>query len=430
MNKFHHTGIQIDNYLTMKTSRSFKQLFHRFGISLLVFLLMGTFLSPAQAQIAIQADTLYTMEDGSAPIINGVVLVNNGKIEQIGSQSDITVPNSYERHSASVVTPGLIDAHSVVGLAGIYNQDHDQDQLETSSPIQPELRAIDAYNSREELVDFVRSLGVTTLHTGHGPGALISGQTMIVKTGSPDLRESLIDSTAMLAMTLGNGISREFKSPGTDAKGIAMLRQTFIKAQEYAEKMNSDNPPSRDLAQETLVHVLNGEIPAMITAQTATEINAAIRLAEEFGFKLVLDGAAESYLIMEVIRKAEVPVFVHPTMVRNYGGTKNAKYTTAAELQTAGIPFAFQSGYEGYVPKSRIVLFEAAIASANGLNRVDALASLTREPAEILGIADRVGTLEPGKDADIVLYDGDPLEYTTHVTKVFINGRLASHKQR
>jgi imidazolonepropionase-like amidohydrolase len=384
----------------------------------------------AYAQIAVEADTIYTMEVGSQPIVNGVILIKDGKIEQVGSQSSITIPDSYQRHSASVVTPGLIDAHSVVGLAGIYNQDHDQDQLETSSPIQPELRAIDAYNSREELVEFARSLGVTTLHTGHGPGALISGQTMIVKTGSPDLEESLVDSTAMLAMTVGDGISGAFSSPGTNAKGIAMLRQTFIKAQEYAEKMESDNPPSRDLAQETLAKVLSGEIPAMITAQTTTEINAALRIADEFDLKLVLDGAAESYLMKETLQEAGVPIFIHPTMVRNYGGTKNAKYTTAAELNEAGITFAFQSGYEGYVPKTRIVLFEAAIAAANGLSREAAMASLTRTSAEILGISDRVGTLESGKDADLVLFDGDPFEYTTHVTKVFINGSLASDKQR
>jgi imidazolonepropionase-like amidohydrolase len=412
---------------SMKTKR-FTQLL----VALVLGILCG-FPAGAQAQIAITADTLYTMSQGAQPIVNGVVLIKDGKIDQVGSQSSVSIPSGYETHSASVVTPGLIDAHSVVGLAGIYNQDQDQDQLETSNPIQPELRAIDAYNSREQLVSFVRSLGITTLHTGHGPGAVVSGQTMLVKTGSPDLRESLIDSTAMLAMTLGDGISRAFKSPGTDAKAVAMIRQKLIDAQRYAEKMSNEDPskrPSRDLAMETLSKVLSGDIPVMITAQSATAINAALRLADEFNLNLVLDGAAESYLIMDAIKEAGVPVFVHPTMVRNYGGTKNAKYTTAGELSKQGIPFAFQSGYEGYVPKTRIVLFEAAIAAANGLGRLDALASLTRTSAEILGISNRVGTLEPGKDADVVLFDGDPFEYTTHVSKVFIDGKLVSDQAR
>ncbi|ACY48307.1 amidohydrolase family protein [Rhodothermus marinus] len=388
-------------------------------------LTLGLLVSSAQAQLAVRADTIYTM--AGAPIENGVVLIRDGKIEQVGPAQAIRIPEGYRVLEAVVVTPGLIDAHSVVGLAGILNYDHDQDQLDTSDPIQPELRAIDAYNARERLVEWVRSFGVTTLHTGHGPGAVISGQTMLVKTRGETVEKALIDSVATVAATLGPMVERYFRSPGTRAKAVAMLRAELLKAQAYRRKLQASDPsrrPEPDLGMETLVRVLDGEIPLMITAQQVPEIMAALRLQREFGFRLILDGAAEAYLVLDAIKQAGVPVILHPAMVRPRGETVNATLETAARLHEAGIPFAFQSGFESYVPKTRVVLFEAAMAVANGLPRTAALEALTIQAARILGIADRVGSLEPGKDADLVLFDGDPFEYTTHVCGVIIEGEL------
>lgn len=296
--------------------------------TLLTFLLAGA-LHPATAQLAVQADTVYTM--AGAPIVDGVVLVRDGEIEQVGSASDVAIPSGYQTLTASVVTPGLIDAHSVVGLAGIYNIDADQDQLDTSSPVQPQLRAIDAYNAREELVAWVRDLGVTTVHTGHGPGAPVSGQTMIVKTNGTTVSEALVDSTTMVAMTLGPSVEQRFQSPGTRAKTVAMLREHFIQAQSYRDRMQSDNPPPRDLGMETLARVLDGELPALITAHRHTEILSALRLAEEFDFNLVLDGAAEAYMVLDEIQAAGVPVIVHPPMTRPGGsGECSVHYSGAA----------------------------------------------------------------------------------------------------
>ena len=400
--------------------------FHRFSLftALFALLLASSAWQPATAQIAVQADTVYTM--AGSPIVDGVVLVRDGEIEQVGSASDVAIPSGYQTLTASVVTPGLIDAHSVVGLAGIYNIDADQDQLDTSDPIQPALRAIDAYNAREELVAWIRDLGVTTVHTGHGPGAPISGQTMIVKTNGTTVGEALVDSVSMVAMTLGPSAEQRFQSPGTRAKTIAMLREHFVQAQAYRDKMASDNPPTRDLGMEVLARVLDGELPALITAHRHTEILSALRLAEEFDFNLVLDGAAEAYMVLDEIQAAGIPVIVHPTMIRPGGEAANASFTTPAQLHEAGIPFAFQSGYEGYVPKTRVVLFEAAIAAANGLDRTAALEALTIDAARILGLDDQVGSLEAGKQADLVLYEGDPFEYTTRVCQVIIDGAIAS----
>jgi imidazolonepropionase-like amidohydrolase len=395
---------------------------------LLVLIILFLFSLETRAQIAVYGDTIYTMAGGK--IVNGIILIKEGKIEKVGSQNEITVPADYKKVSGKIVTPGLIDAHTVVGLSGIYNYPHDQDQLEKSDAIQPELRAIDAYNMREKLVEWIRNLGVTTVNTGHGPGALSSGQTMIVKTSGETLQDVIVDSTAMAAFTLGSSVSENFKKPGTRAKGVAMLRQEFLKAKEYSEKMKGkeDKKPDRDLKLETLSKVLSGEIPALFTVQKATEIMTALRLQEEFGFKLILDGAAESYLLINEIKKAGVPIILHPTMVRNYGETKNVSLETASKLKKAGIRIALQSGYEGYVPKTRVVLFEAAVANANGLSFEDALATITVDAAEILGISDRVGSIEAGKDADIVLYDGNPFEYTSHVCAVIINGEIVKEE--
>lgn len=416
------------DYLLLLTSPSMHKAIRITRAVVLVCLFASLAAPVTYAQLAVQADTVYTME--GAPLIDGVVLVRDGQIEDVGTADGVSIPDGYRTMTASVVTPGLIDARSVVGLAGILNSHHDQDQLETSDPVQPELRAIDAYNAREALVTWLRDLGVTTVHTGHGPGAPVSGQTMVVKTVGETLSEALLDSTAMMAMTLGRSVERNFKSPGTRAKNVAVLREALLEASAYREKQREaaengeGTMPTRDIKMDALGQVLDGEVPALVHAHTVPDITAALRLADEFGISLVLDGAAEAYLLIDEIKAAGVPVILHPPMIRTSGDAENAAFDTATKLHAAGISFAFQSGYESYVPKTRVVLFEAAIAAANGLPREAALAALTLDAAELLGLSDRIGSLAVGKDADLVLYDGDPFEYTTHVCGVVIDGAV------
>lgn len=398
-------------------------------ISLLATVLLATVSTISAQTYAIKGETVFT--SAGEPIKNGVVLMKDGKIEQVGS--NLSIPSGYAVYEAKVVTPGFVDAHSVVGLAGIFNQKHDQDQLETSSPIQPELRAIDAYNAQEALVVFLREMGITTVHTGHGPGALMSGQTMIAKTVGESVEEAVIKPEAMIAMTIGSAVASNFKTPGTRSKGIAMLRETFVSAQQYAAKMKEKDEskrPPRDLKKEAVAKLLNGELTALVTAHTARDIMTALRLKEEFGFPMVIDGGAEVYTILDEVKKSGVPVIIHPSMMRTNGDGQHATFETAGKVAEAGIPMAFQSGFEGYVPKTRVITFEAAIAVANGLNYNQAMNALTIDAAKILGIQDRVGSLETGKDADVVLYDGDPFEYTSHVLKVFVNGKLVSDKKK
>ncbi len=398
-----------------------------------LFMLPGILTPPAAAQVAVRGRIVHTVS--GAPINTGTVVITDGKIAAVGPSGAITIPDGYRILDAEVVTPGLIDAHSTVGLTGILNIPHDQDQLERSNPIQPDLRAIDAYNTREELIGWIRSFGVTTIHTGHAPGELISGQTMIVKTTGDTVADAVINPSFALAATLGPLAQKkeDDKSPGTRGKMMAMLRQALINAQEYQRKRDAaelDKRPTRDLKLEVLLDVLGGKMPLMVTAQRAQDIDSALRLAAEFKLRVILDGAAESYLLLDEIKAAGVPVITHPSMIRAVREAENASFETPSKLLGAGIPFAFQSGYESYVPKTRVVLFEAAIAAANGLTFEQTLRGLTIDAARILGIDGRVGTIEVGKDGDLALYDSDPFEYTSHCIGVIIDGKVVNDAPR
>lgn len=376
-------------------------------------------------QIAVKGETVWTM--AGEPITNGVVLINNGKIEAVGTAAQISIPANYRVISARVVTPGLIDAHTVVGLNGYLNQPHDQMALDGGASIQPELRAIDAYNAQEKLVQWLREFGVTTIHTGHQPSALISGQTMIAKTTGNNVDQATVVQTAMIAATLGpSGLGGQGRSPGTRAKQASMLRAELIKAQENSTKKE----PPTDLKSVIMLRVIKREVPLLVTAETAQDIMTAIRIAKEFNINIVLDGASEASLVVDEIKAAGFPIILHPTMARAGGDRESLSMETAAKLKAAGIPFALQSGYEGYVPKTRVVLFEAAVAAANGLSRRDALASITIDAAKILGLDSRIGSIAVGKDADVAMYDGDPFEYSTHCTGTIINGRVVSEVVR
>jgi imidazolonepropionase-like amidohydrolase len=397
-------------------------------------LLLASTTASAQ-DIAVRAGVLHTGAGESfAP---GVIVIRGGKITAVGAADAITVPAGIQVIEAPVATPGLIDARSVVGLSGAMNQPHDQDQLERSAAIQPELRAIDAYNPREQLVDWLREHGVTTIHTGHGPGEVISGQTLIAKTTGGTVDEAVLRPAFAVSATLGEQavIGHARTSPGNRSKAVAMLREQLVKAREYQEKRKTARDdakkPARDLALEALVQVLDGELPLLIEVHRHSDIMTALRLAEEFGFRLILSGASDAHLLVDEIRAAGVPVLLHPTMMRARGTeVENFSFTTAAQLVAAGVPVALQGGYESYVPKTRVVLFEAAMTLPYGLEFEQALSLVTISPARILGIADRVGSLETGKDGDVALFDGDPFEYTTRVIGTVIEGRRVSDRLR
>lgn len=371
---------------------------------------------------AVRGQLVHTMV--GEPIRDGVVLVRDGKIERVGTAAEVAVPAGLPLLTAAVVMPGLIDAHATVGLSGLRNIPHDQDQLERSAPSQPELRAIDAFNARDELVGWLRWFGVTTVHTGHGPGALISGQTMVVKLHGRSADADVVVPLAMVACTLGDGgrARGEGKAPGTRAKSVAMLREQLQKAREYASKREREPTTPIDLGLDVLGKVLRKELPLLVTAHRAQDLQAAMRVAREFDLRIVLDGAAEAHLVLPELVAAAVPVLPHPAMARTDGELANGTMELAKLLLEAKVPFALQSGYESYVPKTRVVLFEAGVAAGRGLPAAAALRALTIDGARLLGIDGRTGSLAVGKDADLALFDGDPLEYTTHCVGAVIDG--------
>lgn len=384
--------------------------------------------------LIVYAGTLHTMAGG--PIEDGYVLIRDGKIVEVGDAASCRPDGSERVLRSRVVTPGLVDARTCVGLAGHLNTDHDRDEVDDTGPLQPQLRAIDAFNARERLIEWVREFGVTTIHTGHAPQALIPGQTMVIKTKGNGVEDDVIIPMAMIACSMSDTALRD-DSPGTRAKASAMLRQKLIDAQHYRRKLADSTLgpqpyeiPRRDLEMEAFSSVLSGDTPLLVHAHRARDIANALRLKEEFDIPIVLDGASEAYLMMDDIRQSGVPVFIHPTMIRPYGEQENLSFETASKLIDAGIPVAMQSGYESYVPRTRIVLYEAGMAAANGCSFDDALEMITITPARILGVDDRVGSIEVGKDADLALYDGDPFEWTTHCVGVVIDGELASNVTR
>jgi len=419
-------------------------------------LLLCSGLALAQ-NLVVKGKTVHTMAGPS--ITDGVIIIKDGKIASVGKAADAKLPDGVKVIEAAVVTPGLVDARGTVGVSGLYNTKHDSDQLERSAAIQPEMRAIDAYNPMDKLVEWVRGFGITTVNTGNAPGALVSGQTIVVKTVGNTVDEAVILSPAMVTATIGPGsLESGGKAPGTRGKQVSMLREELIKAKEYTEKRKAAEArkkagaekkddtkddskeegksggggggDSRNLRLEMLSEVLDGKVPLTITVNRAQDIESAIRVQKEFGFKLILDMAAESYLVADQLKAANIPVILHPTMYRAVGEAENLSFETAAKLKKAGVLFAIQSGYESYVPKTRVVLFEAALAAANGLKFEDALASITIDAAKIIGVDKRVGSLEPGKDADLALFDADPFEYTSHCIGTVIDGKVASEGKK
>ena len=397
----------------------------------------------AAQRIAIEAETIHTMGPAGT-VSNGVVLIENGKIVAVGPAAQVRIPAGYERLRARVVTPGLIDAKTSAGLAGLYNVPADQDQDETTDANTADLRALDSFNPQEPLLAFVRSYGVTTIQAGPGPSNPIAGLAGIFKTSGENAEQMALVRVSALVLNLGERPKSVYgprgKAPSTRMATAGLIRKALVEAQVYlrkrqeweaSDKKDAAKEPARDLKLEALAMALERKIPAIFVAHREDDILTALRLAQEFKLNAMLSQATEAYLVREAIRRAGVPVLVGPTLQRlDALETMNATLENAALLAEAGIPIAFSAGFEDYVPKNRVLLFEAGVAMANGLGFERALRAATIDAARILGIADRVGSLEAGKDADIVLFDGDPFEYTSHVEAVLINGRVVHRRSR
>jgi imidazolonepropionase-like amidohydrolase len=378
--------------------------------------MIGLFCASALAgpPLLIEADRVHTVSGGV--LEKGAVLVEGGRITAVGRQGEVSAPAGAIKRSGAVLTPGLIDAWTTAGLSGPMNHAPDQDHAEARAPVQPELRALDGYHP-DPLVAWIRGFGVTTVQAGPSPGQPVSGRTLVTRTTPRPVDEVALIADGAVVFSLGSSTKDRFGGDGAQSRmgGAALVRQALSDAREYAERRalkGADRAPV-DLGKDALVDVLEKRRKAVFHAHRADDLLTAVRIADEFGLDIVLAGAAEGWLVADELAEAGAPVLVGPVMARSWraGDQRNSNFENAALLADAGVKVAFMSGYEGYVPKVRVVLWEAAVAGANGLGPERTLRALTLDAADILGIAARTGSIEVGKDADLVLYDGDPFEY-------------------
>jgi imidazolonepropionase-like amidohydrolase len=381
-------------------------------------------------RLAVYAGRIHTV--GKGTITDGVVLIEKGKIAHVGPRAGFNLPPGTPVLTAAVVTPGLIDTHAVVGLSGALNfPKADQDQDEVSDPNQADLRVLDGFNPNEPLLQFVREHGVTVVHAVPGRANVIAGQTGVFRTHGRTAEQMKLRFPAGILVNLGEIPKRTYpgRLPSTRMGTASLVRNAFNQARGYQRKQASvkdeDKRPATNLKLEALAPALKGEIPVMFSAHRADDLVTALRLADEFKLRPVLSLATEGYLVADRIARSQAPVVVHPAMQRAGSlETLNVHLGNAAALADRKIPLAIGTAFEGYVPKTRVLRYEAAMAMVNGLGFDRALRAITLDAARMLKIDDRYGSLEPGKVADLVLYDGDCFEHQTHVTHTIMDGRV------
>jgi imidazolonepropionase-like amidohydrolase len=394
--------------------------------AIIATLIFAACVSFASAQtFYIKANTLYTSSNDGV-LNNAVIVVKDGKIDKVGT--NIEVPSNATVIEAKVVTPGLIDSHTVVGVSGAYNVDADQDAFEKVDNMGAEYRILDSFNPNETLIAHARKFGVTTIHVTPQPAAPVGGVTALFKTYGQTADQMALRTETAMMFNLGEAPKYFFgdnTGPSTRMATASLIRESLYKAKAWIQEDKDKRKP--DLAMEALAKVLSGDIDAMFTAHRDYDIATALRIAKEFDLKPIINYGTEGYLMRDTLKAAEATIITAPTMQRSSPGQKeNASLEATRFLQAANIPFVFSSGYEGYVPKTRVLLWEMAIAVANGLDREAAINAATIVPAKLWGVSKNIGSIEKGKDADLVLYDGDPFEYISKVTGVYINGERVS----
>jgi imidazolonepropionase-like amidohydrolase len=383
---------------------------------------------PATAKVlVIRAHRVHTAAGQTIP--NGVVKVENGVITFVGTLESFRMPEDAAVLTAAEVTPGLIDPFCVAGLTGAWNIPADQDQDELSDPNQADLRVFDGFNAREPLLEFLQATGVTIVHTTPGRKNVIAGQTGVFRTDGSTADSAALKPVAGILVNLGEVPKESYKGKAPDSRmgTAAIVRKAFAEAQTYRSKEAAAKNPKH----EALIPALEGKIPVYFAAHRKDDIATALRIAQEFKLKSVIALGTEAYRMAPELKKAGVTVVVHPTMQRAGASmeTLHAFVGNAALLDAAGVPIALSTGFEGYVPKVRVLRYEAAMAVGAGhLNPDRALRAITIDAAKLLGIDKDHGSIEKGKVADLVLYDGDPFEHTTGVTHTVMGGMIVYNR--
>ncbi len=387
---------------------------------------------------ALKGGTILTMAGGL--LKNGVILVKGGKIEKIGA--DISIPQGYPVVDARgfVIMPGLVSPRSYIGILNNWRMQSSID--ETSSPIVPEMEVKHAAEPQSPLFSLARDIGITTILITPGNMNVIGGQGVVVKTVGNVIDRMIVKDKAVMVFGFGASAKRIGQMPSTRMGIAALLRETLIKAQEYREKVEkyekdkSGSAPQRDLSLEALLPVLRGEMRVLVHAEREDDILTALRIADEFKLKIILDGATDAYRVVGEIKRRDIPVILEG-LFRGAGNIEDKGFTNQnpAILAKAGIRVGFkeQEAWKWSQPgagDSGGDLFEiAAFAVRNGMPEDAALRAITIDAATIIGAEARVGSLEPGKDADILVLRGHPLRTGSVPEAVFIDGKLVFQRE-
>ena len=383
--------------------------------------------------LAIKGGKILTITKGE--IENGVILIENGKIVNVGAK--VAVPEGAEVIDATgkVIMPGLVEAQCHVGIVEESIGWAGADSDETTDPVTPQMRALDGIkaNADEGGLRAALETGVTTVQILPGSGNVLAGSGVIIKTApKPVADEMVLKNPSGMKVSLGDSPRNVYgqtqrKMPSTRMGVAYLLRDQLLKAQSYINKKESakDDPkkmPDKDLKLEALEPVLKGEIPLLVHAHRADDIAAAIRVAEEFGVKIVWHHGTEGHRIAELIAKKKIPTVHGPATRSGSWETREMDFKTAKTLHDAGVKIAITT--DATSQSIRLIPLWAALYVKNGLPRDVVLKAVTISPAEILGVADRVGSIEKGKDADLRILSGDPLDIKTKVEMVLVDGKV------
>lgn len=360
----------------------------------------------------------------------GTVLIENGKITQVGSHIALPPDAQVIDASGKWVMPGFIDAHCHVGILEETYRIEGNDLNEMTDPVTPHLRAIDGINPEDRGFCDALEGGVTTVVTGPGSGNVIGGQNLAMKTAGTVVDNMVIKNPVGLKVAFGENPKRVYgsgqKSPMTRMATAALLREQLVKARNYMKELeigarDPEKMPDRDLKMEALALVLSREIPLRAHAHRADDIMTAVRIAEEFNVKLVIEHCTEGFKIAGQLAAKGIPAIVGPTLTnRSKVELQYRTHENAAILHRAGVKIAIMTDHP-VIPINYLSL-TAGLAVKAGLDEREALKAITVNAAEIIGLADRIGSIEPGKDGDVIILDGHPLELKTRVENVIIGG--------
>ncbi len=385
--------------------------------------------------LLIKNGKIYTM--AGEVIENGCILVQDGKIVEVAPHIDAPADAEVIDAGGRMVIPGMIDAHCHLGMWETAIGFEGDDGNEMTSPVTAQLRAIDGINPMDKSFQEALEGGVTTACTGPGSANVIGGTFVAMKTYGDRVDDMIIKEPVAMKCAFGENPKRVYnaqkKLPTTRMGTAAVIREALMKAKRYLaaiEQAGDDMSklPAFDMQSEALLPVLRKEIPLKAHAHRADDIFTSIRVAREFDVNITLDHCTEGHLIAHHLAKEGLPAIVGPSFGhRTKYELINKTFDTPGILQRAGVKVAICT--DSPVNPLESLPLMAGMAAAAGMDRMEALKAITINAAEIIGIADRVGSLEPGKDADIVIYDGHPFQVEGKTWKVLVDGEVVFSRE-